>query len=165
MVSSIVSNIFDGPPFVCNFPECKGKFWLENQDENVHSGRSDIEHSKIAESIGEPVVRSQRKVFINPRQILKKSQNCKASLPKGNLEGPRFSRTLPNFSTGCSTKGCSESAIAFSQRQMHDIESLAMKLMNELKSMKDIVEEKLLFEAYRNTALKNDAEEVCIMNI
>ncbi|XP_022875427.1 uncharacterized protein LOC111393891 [Olea europaea var. sylvestris] len=140
--------------------KCKGKFWLENQDENVHSGRSDIEHSKITERIGEPVVRSQRKVFINPRQILKKSQNCKASLPKGNLEGPRFSRTLPNFSTGCSTKGCSESAIAFSQRQMHDIESLAMKLMTELKSMKDIVEEKLLFEAYRNTALKNDAEEV-----
>ncbi|CAI9771437.1 unnamed protein product [Fraxinus pennsylvanica] len=140
--------------------ECKGKLWIEKQNENVLSGRSDIEHSKITESIGEPVVRSQRKVFINPRQILKKSQNFKASLPKGNLEGPRFSRTLPNFSTGCSTKGCSESAIAFSQRQMHDIESLAMKLMNELKFVKDIVEEKLLFEAYRNTSLKNDAEEV-----
>lgn len=44
---------------------------------------------------------------------------------------------------------------------MHDFESLAMKLMDELKSMKDMVEEKLLFEAYRNAYLKNEADEVC----
>lgn len=44
---------------------------------------------------------------------------------------------------------------------MHDIESLASKLMNELKSMKDMVEDKLLFEAYRTSSLKNDADEVC----
>lgn len=44
---------------------------------------------------------------------------------------------------------------------MHDMESLALKLMSELKSMKDMVEEKLLFEAYRTSSLKNDADEVC----
>lgn len=43
---------------------------------------------------------------------------------------------------------------------MHDMESLSVKLMSELKSMKDIVEQKLLFEAYRNVSLKNDADEV-----
>ncbi|KAL2471764.1 Uncharacterized protein Adt_39900 [Abeliophyllum distichum] len=141
--------------------ECKGKLWLENQNENVSSVRSDIEHAKITENIGEPAAGSQRKVIINPRQIWKKSQNCKASLSRGNLEGPRFSRALPNLSTDCtSIKGCSESAIAFSQRQKHDIESLAMKLMNELKFMKDIIQEKLVFDAYRNISLRNDAEEV-----
>ncbi|KAL1539558.1 hypothetical protein AAHA92_24024 [Salvia divinorum] len=99
---------------------------------------------------------SQRKFVICPRNV------CKRSLiAKGNLEGPRFSRTLPNLSTGCtSVQDCSESAVAFSQRQMHDMESVALKLMNELKSMKDIVEQKLLFEAYRNASLKNDADEV-----
>lgn len=85
-------------------------------------------------------------------------------MAKGNLEGPRYSRTLPNLSTSCtSVQGCSESAVAFSQRQMHDMESVAGKLMNELKSMKDIVEQKLLFEAYRSSSLKNDADEVCMM--
>lgn len=43
---------------------------------------------------------------------------------------------------------------------MHDIESLAIKLMTELKSMKDTVEENFLYEACRSTSLKNDVEEV-----
>lgn len=43
---------------------------------------------------------------------------------------------------------------------MHDIESLAVKLVSELKYMKEIVEEKLLFEGYRNASIKNDADEV-----
>uniref|UniRef100_M1A2I2 Uncharacterized protein n=1 Tax=Solanum tuberosum TaxID=4113 RepID=M1A2I2_SOLTU len=47
---------------------------------------------------------------------------------------------------------------------MHDIESLASKLMNELKSMKDMVEDKLLFEAYRTSSLKNDADEKLTQN-
>ncbi|CAN4093838.1 unnamed protein product [Withania somnifera] len=116
---------------------------------------------------------NKAKVFIRPDQITrrlrieKRSSPPKGNLekrsfpPKGNLEGPRLSRSLPQLSTGCtSIRRCSESAIAFSQRQMHDIESLALKLMNEVKSMKDMVEEKLLFEAYRTSSLKNDADEV-----
>ncbi|GFP92070.1 hypothetical protein PHJA_001351100 [Phtheirospermum japonicum] len=76
------------------------------------------------------------------------------------MSGPRFSCTLPNLSTECaSIQSCSESVVAFSKQQMHDMESLAVKLMNELKSMKDIVEQKLLFAAYRNVSLKNDADE------
>lgn len=43
---------------------------------------------------------------------------------------------------------------------MHDIESLASKLMSELNSMKATIEEKLLFEAYRTPSLKNEADEV-----
>ncbi|KAM7521112.1 hypothetical protein LguiB_020074 [Lonicera macranthoides] len=102
------------------------------------------------------------KASMTPKEILKKPKNLKkGSPPKGCLEGPHLSRSFPRLSTGCtSIQGCSESAIAFSQRQMHDIESLATKLMSELKSVKEIVEEKLLYEAYRSTSLKNDADEV-----
>lgn len=111
---------------------------------------------------------TRTKAIIWPKKILKKPKHKKTSSPpkkgsppKGCPEGPHLSRSLPHLSTGCtSIENCSESAIAFSQRQMHDIESLAMKLITELKSMKDIVEEKLLYEAYRSTSLRNDADEV-----
>ncbi|XP_073021667.1 uncharacterized protein [Primulina eburnea] len=99
---------------------------------------------------------SRRKAVTNPRQITQRPKKTQR-----NDESSRISRSLPNLSTGCSSiKYCSESAIVFSQRQMHDIESLAVKLMSELKSMKDIMEQKLLFELCRNSSLKNDADEV-----
>ncbi|KAI3460314.1 hypothetical protein Pfo_016977 [Paulownia fortunei] len=136
--------------------ECKGQLFENQTGKKASSVRSDIQHSKIAVNHGGHGQVSQRKVIISSRHIIKKSQNAKV-----NLEGPHFSRTLPKLSTGCkSIQGCSESAIAFSQRQMQDMESLAVKLMNELKSMKGIVEQKLLFEAYRNVSLKSDADEV-----
>nr|GMD93739.1 Titin like [Ipomoea batatas] len=108
-----------------------------------------------------PPVR-QPKVIIKRKDIAKRLKIIQKGSPnKGNSDTPQFSRSLPQLSTGCtSIDSCSESAIAFSQRQMHDFESLAMKLMDELKSMKEMVEEKLLFEAYRNAYLKNEADEV-----
>lgn len=136
-------------------PDCKGKFFGRQAVKKVSVVRTeDSQCDKSTDSQKEQA--SPQKVFISPRIIKKRSK-----IAKGNLEGPHFSRTLPNLSTGCtSIQGCSESAIAFSQRQMHDMESLAEKLMNELKAMKDIVEQKLLFEAYRSTSLKNDADGV-----
>ncbi|KAJ7949706.1 Titin like [Quillaja saponaria] len=52
-------------------------------------------------------------------------------------------------------KSCSESAIAFSQRQMHDIEYIAMKLTNELKSMKDLVVDMMQSESCPASSLKH----------
>ncbi|KAK4351993.1 hypothetical protein RND71_027511 [Anisodus tanguticus] len=151
--------------------KCKEKLTFAGQEDSERSCLADASTTKDSE--GSPSL-NQAKVFIGPKQIArrlkigKRSSPPKGNLvkrscpPKGNLEGPRLSRSLPQLSTGCtSIKRCSESAIAFSQRQMHDIESLTSKLMNELKSMKDMVEEKLLFEAYRTSSLKNDADEVC----
>ena len=81
--------------------------------------------------------------------------------PIGRLVGSQPTRLLPGMYKGRSSiEACHERAIAFSQRQMQDIESVAAKLMTELKSMKDMVEEKLLYEAYRSTSMKNDADEV-----
>ncbi|KAK4429176.1 hypothetical protein Salat_1217800 [Sesamum alatum] len=135
--------------------DCKRKLFEKQTGKKASPVRSDIQSAKVNVNHRQPRQVSQQKV-ISPRHIMKKSH-----VAKGNLEGPRFSRTLPNLSTGCtSIQGCSESAIAFSQRQMHDMESLAVKLIDELKSMKDIVEQKLLFEAYRNVSLKNNADEV-----
>ncbi|PIN06979.1 hypothetical protein CDL12_20467 [Handroanthus impetiginosus] len=136
--------------------ECQGLLFEKQNGKKASSVRSDIQQGKITLSHEGCAQVSQRKVFISSRHITRKSP-----IVKVNVEGPRFSRSLPNPGTGCmSIQSCSESAIAFSQRQMQDMESLAMKLMNELKSMKDIVEQKLLFEAYRNVSLKNDADEV-----
>ncbi|KAK6115823.1 hypothetical protein DH2020_008092 [Rehmannia glutinosa] len=140
----------------CIGSERKGQsFDKETRKKASSAARSDIQHAKTAVNHGGHGHVSQRKVIISSRHLIKKSQN-----PKLNLEGPRFTRILPNLSTECtSIQGCSESAIAFSQRQMQDMESLAMKLMDELESMKGVVEQKLLFEAYRNVSLKSDADE------
>ncbi|BBG94926.1 hypothetical protein Prudu_003328 [Prunus dulcis] len=82
------------------------------------------------------------------------------SHPKGIPKGSNVSAAAPRFSTGCtSIRACSESAIAFSQRQMHDIECLATKLSNELKTMKEIAEERLQREAYPATSLRYNANE------
>ncbi|KAL8058991.1 hypothetical protein ABFX02_03G058500 [Erythranthe guttata] len=136
--------------------ECKKKHLDKQTEKNSSPLGSDKQHDETAVNSRRSGQISQRKFVRSPRSTIKKSQ-----VAKGNFESSRFSRTLPNLSTGCtSVEGCSESAIAFSQRQMHDMESLSMKLMSELKSMKDIVEQKLLFEAYRSVSLKNDADEV-----
>ncbi|XP_047978022.1 uncharacterized protein LOC125219965 isoform X1 [Salvia hispanica] len=136
--------------------KCEEKLFENETGKKSSSLRSEVQDDEKTVNHRLPGQVSQRKFVISPRRISKRSQ-----IAKGNLEGPRFSRALPNLSTGCtSVQGCSESAVAFSQRQMQDMESVALKLMNELKSMKDIVEQKLLFEAYRNASLKNDADEI-----
>ncbi|CAN4122820.1 unnamed protein product [Withania somnifera] len=150
--------------------KCKKKLTFAEYEDSKTSPLAGASTTK--ESKGSPQL-IKAKVFIRPDQITrrlkieKRSSPPKGNLekrscpPKGNLEGPRLLRSLPQLTTGCtSIERCSESAIAFSQRQMHDTESLALKLMNEVKSMKDMVEEKLLFEAYRTSSLKNDADEV-----
>ncbi|KVH98382.1 hypothetical protein Ccrd_023382 [Cynara cardunculus var. scolymus] len=134
-------------------------------DDMDHYNVEDSESNKHPQ---QPTRLIQNKDVISPKHMLKKLKNFKKGSPpkrslppKGCLDGPRLCRSLPRLSSGCtSIQGCSESAIAFSQRQMHDIESLASKLMSELNSMKVIVEEKMLYEAYRSSSLKNEADEV-----
>ncbi|KAL5072993.1 hypothetical protein RYX36_011977 [Vicia faba] len=66
----------------------------------------------------------------------------------------------PATHLGCSTlQNCSKSAISFSKQQMHDAESLAMRLTKELKSMKDIVDDMLRSEFCLNTSLRYKVNE------
>lgn len=112
---------------------------------------------------------NEKQAVIAPKKILKKPKHNKKGAshkrrnpPIGRVGGPLLTRLPPDICNGrTSTEVCQERAIAFSQRQMQDIESIAVKLMTELKSIKDIAEEKLLNEAYRCTSMKDDADEVC----
>lgn len=99
---------------------------------------------------------------VSPKSIMRKEKhNKKGSPPKGILKVTHPSRS-PRVSTASSTvQRFSQSAIAFSQRQMRDIESLATKLTTELKSMKDIVKGKLHSEASPATSAEENADEVC----
>ncbi|KAK1436539.1 hypothetical protein QVD17_02320 [Tagetes erecta] len=149
--------------------KCKEKLYFGEQTENKFSStKSDAEGNEVSTHPQQATELIQNKAVISSKNVLKRPRNCRkvsptknGIAPKGSLDGPRLCRSLPRFSTGCtSIEGCSESAIAFSQRQMHDIESLASKLLSELNSMKVIIEEKMLFEAYRSPSLKNEADEV-----
>ncbi|KAI3733275.1 hypothetical protein L1987_64495 [Smallanthus sonchifolius] len=149
--------------------KCKEKLYFGEQSENkISSTKSDDEDNKLSAHPQQATQFIQNKALISSKHVLKRPRNYKKVSPtkkgiavKGCLDGSRLCRSLPRLSTGCtSIEGCSESAIAFSQRQMHDIESLASKLMSELNSMRVIVEEKMLYEAYRSTSLKNEAVEV-----
>lgn len=92
---------------------------------------------------------------IDSEQIIMKSETEK------KLSHPKGSSKASQISTGC-TSSCSKSAIAFSQRQMQDIESLATKLTSELKTMKEIAEERLLSAACPNTSLRYNTNKVCL---
>ena len=74
-------------------------------------------------------------VLSSSEETDKKSNNRAAGPTKGILK-------LAN----APMKKHAQEAITFSQRQMHDIESLATKLVNGLRSMKGIMEETLTSE-------------------
>lgn len=98
---------------------------------------------------------------VSPPQITRKKRNVKRGLPpKGVHKVPYLSCAVPpRFSTGCtSIERCTQSAIEFSQQQMKDFEFLATKLTKELRSMKDILEERLLPEDCPASSLKYDMD-------
>ncbi|KAK6939452.1 hypothetical protein RJ641_028983 [Dillenia turbinata] len=97
-------------------------------------------HAKIINSSG-----TRTQVSCSPKKILQKPKNEKRSLQReGILKVPRLSRASTG---GNNTQSCVESAISFSQRQMHDIERLANMLTNELTSIKSMMEETFHSEA------------------
>ncbi|KAK1391407.1 hypothetical protein POM88_010463 [Heracleum sosnowskyi] len=147
----------------------KGKLFPGNQTEdNALSALSDTAGVESCVTGELTEMGNKKKAFLAPKKILKKPKhNNKGALSKrcnppiGRVSGPPLTRSVPDICNGkTSTEVCYERAIAFSQRQMQDIESIAVKLMTELKSMKDIVEEKVLHEAYHCTSMKKDADEV-----
>ncbi|KAI3895633.1 hypothetical protein MKW98_025424 [Papaver atlanticum] len=110
------------------------------------------------------------KVKMNPDGVLKKRKMMKNGsaqlVPKGILKAPNVSFVVPRHcSEGASIQTCADKAVSFTQRQMHDIEVLATKLMKQLKSMKEIVEQSLLVETLQtdscsSTQLKYTVEKM-----
>ncbi|XP_042506687.1 uncharacterized protein LOC122083076 [Macadamia integrifolia] len=106
-------------------------------------------------------------VKVNLQRIILKPKNEKSKpnflVPKGILKSPNVSCAIPRAATeNTYMHRHAESAIAFSQRQMRDIECLAMKLVKELKSIKDIVEDKLHSEVYTATSSKYTVDETIV---
>ncbi|KAB2628080.1 hypothetical protein D8674_032875 [Pyrus ussuriensis x Pyrus communis] len=130
-------------------PGCKGNLCFGEQTESTIGGVQGPDQIRRAKfSIKAQNNRNPKNENIN-------------SHPNGIPKPSNVSAAPPRFTTGCtSIRTCSESAIAFSQRQMQDIESLATKLMNELQTMKEIAEERRLPEVYHATPLKYNANEV-----
>ncbi|KAI6688237.1 hypothetical protein NL676_025065 [Syzygium grande] len=90
------------------------------------------------ESLGVERFKLVRRAELPPNPKRKKlKSNKKGSPPKGNHKDSNLSGTVPRVN---SSQSCSQSAIAFSQRQMQDFDNLATKLMTELNVMTDIVE-------------------------
>ncbi|KAF9609418.1 hypothetical protein IFM89_016218 [Coptis chinensis] len=81
-------------------------------------------------------------------------------VPKGILKASHGSLLAPLDGNENSDASRSQKAVAFSQRQMQDIESLAVKLMEKLKSMKDIVKDSLSVKEYSPTPPKYTADEM-----
>ncbi|GFY86152.1 hypothetical protein Acr_04g0008900 [Actinidia rufa] len=139
--------------------KCKGNLQFRKENENeispVEQNTKGADVNMNPEALRE-VTRTMD--AISPNQITKKLKNDRKGSPPKCFR--RVSRSLPQVSDGAtSIESCSERAIAFSQRQMQDIESLATKLMQELKFMKDIVEEKLHPEASATALLKYEVDE------
>ncbi|XP_010254898.1 PREDICTED: uncharacterized protein LOC104595734 isoform X2 [Nelumbo nucifera] len=124
----------------CREKLCSGK-WIKNKASLVGSGLEGAEVTAV------------------PVRIVKKQKNdingCSASIPKGILKAPHAD------SVCTSVHACAQDAIQFSQRQMHDIESLAILLTKELNSMKNIVEERLQCEVFSSSYSKYTVDEVC----
>ncbi|KAL5845071.1 hypothetical protein ACOSQ4_011029 [Xanthoceras sorbifolium] len=131
---------------------CRGKLWFGNQTENT-----------VVKAEGCYKMR-RAGVSNNMKQVPSKPKyDKKGSHSKGILKGPHLSSAVPSLSTRCTSSGSlSQSAIAFSQWQMQDIESLATKLTGELSSMKDIVNELLHVQAFPATSLKHNMDKVTV---
>lgn len=148
---SLLWNYF--PPYICLASHCviitgpqkKLRFAQQNGSE---AKANDIETTGRITKIRFSVSRNKQNIGKPKRE-------------KRNAQSSAVSNDVPRFTTGCnSIESCTQSAIAFSQRQMQDIECLVAKLANELKSMKEIAEDRLCYEASSSISLKYKPNEV-----
>ncbi|OEL25997.1 hypothetical protein BAE44_0012987 [Dichanthelium oligosanthes] len=97
----------------------------------------------------QPAHNQDRSMFSTDRRL--KGRTSVSPTSKGVLKS---TGSPPHQQTTCSCMRSSpvvldtEKAVEFSQRQMHDIENIAAKLIKSLKHMKSIVDESLSSEAY-----------------
>ncbi|XP_019701489.1 uncharacterized protein [Elaeis guineensis] len=106
----------------------------------------------------------EAETFLAPERmrVKPKNRNIGSLLSvKGILRSPDASCKTPcSCMKSSSFHQQAKKAIEFSQRQMHDIENIAMKLLKGLKSMKNIVEETLSLESCSSLPSKFTADEI-----
>lgn len=131
--------------FLMVFAGYRGKLYSQKQTETLSLG---VERFKLV-----------RRAELPPNPKHKKlKRNKKGSPPKGSHKDSNLSGIVPPIN---STQSCSQSAIAFSQRQMQDIDNLATKLMTELNAMTDIVEGNSCADSCLTGTTKYTTDEVC----
>lgn len=124
-----------------------------------HRGKVYSQKQMETESLGVERFKLVRRAELPPNPKHKKlKRNKKGSPPKGSHKDSNLSGTAPRVN---STQSCSQSAIAFSQRQMQDIENLATKLMTELNVMTEIVEGNSCADSCLTGNTKYTTDEVC----
>lgn len=85
----------------------------------------------------------------------------KLSVINGTVNGLHASPLLVHAPSTCSTsQSCSQNAIAFSKQQMVDSERLAIKLLSELQSMKEMVVDTLHSDPRTCTTSRYNADKV-----
>ncbi|PAN48933.1 hypothetical protein PAHAL_9G413500 [Panicum hallii] len=100
-------------------------------------------------SLPQPAHKQDRSLFSTDRRL--RGRTSVSPTSKGVLKS---TGSPPHQQTTCSCMRSSsmvldtEKAVEFSQRQMHDVENIAAKLIRSLKHMKSIVDESLSSEAY-----------------
>ncbi|MCL7027241.1 hypothetical protein MKW94_012238 [Papaver nudicaule] len=132
---------------------------LEYYSKSLFSGRKAISPSsqeKLLQAMDAGVLHDKRKR--SRIHILRSKTKYDTNILKnGKIVKNGFTQLVPKsiLKTECaSVATCADKAVAFTQRQMHDIEGLAMMLMKHLKSMKEVVEQSLQTDSCSSTQLK-----------
>ncbi|RCV44156.1 hypothetical protein SETIT_9G351600v2 [Setaria italica] len=110
-------------------------------------------------SLPQPAPKQDRSMFSTDRRL--KGRTNVSPTSKGVLKStgsPPHQQTTCSCMRNSSVVLDTEKAVEFSQRQMHDIENIAAKLIRSLKHMKSIVDESLSSEAYSLLPNSNIAE-------
>ncbi|XP_054823755.1 uncharacterized protein LOC129321853 isoform X2 [Prosopis cineraria] len=132
------------------YTTCKGKLFFGEQTDDEK--KDTIE--ELNEIVGARFTKHCNKIRKIPKPLKRVSH------PQGVQKSSLPSRSAYRVSTGPSSlQSCAKNAISFSKRQMHDAECLAMKLTNELKSMKDIMTAMLRSELCLTTPLRYKVNE------
>ncbi|XP_028758147.1 uncharacterized protein LOC114717220 [Neltuma alba] len=132
------------------YTTCKGKLFFGEQTDDEKKDTTE----ELDEIVGARFTKHCNKIRKIPKplkRVTRPQAVQKSSLP---------SRSANSLSTGLtSMQSCAKNAISFSKRQMQDVECLAMKLANELKSMKDIMGAMLRSELCLTTPLRYKVNE------
>ncbi|GAB4852009.1 hypothetical protein Ancab_016203 [Ancistrocladus abbreviatus] len=121
-------------------PKLGKQLCYENRCHNSASlEKSDPEGAEVIITPRKPECTNEAEMTSNTGKAIRKGTDEKCLRSKCSPKVPQLTHVLPRLNSGCSSiQSCSQSAISFSQQQMHDIERLATKLTKQLHSMKEI---------------------------
>ncbi|KAL6658032.1 hypothetical protein ACP70R_004279 [Stipagrostis hirtigluma subsp. patula] len=116
------------------------------------------DRDKTIISLPQPAHKQDQSMFSTDRRRNGRASVSPPSRVLQSTESPPRQQTTCSCGKNSPVVLDTEKAVEFSQRQMHDIENIATKLMRSLKQMKSIVDESLSLEAYSSVPNFSTAE-------